>query len=186
MIQLAIEKLKNFGAKKSQYSDAQTISALSVFESQVGPVSVEYKAILLYFGGDIEFDDRVIYAPFIRNPWSDDEGYNRLAYLYGLRSQYASGSLIEKHEIYRDRVSSDVLVIGESPGGNQICLGLNGNGPGKVFFWDHEGEIACGAVGSHSTNLYLISMTFEKFVASLEKDASSEGVAEGVVLDLQF
>lgn len=181
-----IEKLSSLGAKASTYPHEQNKQVLNTLELRAAPLPAEYKEALLFFGGDVEFDVPVLFSPVVRNPWSNKDGKNRLGYLYGLQSQYESSSLIDKREMYDGRITPDLLVIGDAPGGNQICLGVSGSAYDKVYFWDHEGELDSRGTNGSSTNLYLISNTFRDFVESLEEDSSGDNDIEGVIVDLKF
>lgn len=67
---------------------------------------------------------------------------------------------------HKDRVPAGFLPIARDPGGNLICLALEGENANKVFFWDHENEYEEGEeVGYKNTNL--IASSFEEFLASL-------------------
>lgn len=49
-------------------------------------------------------------------------------------------SIVENIAIYRDRMPSTLIPIGEH-WGNLVCLGVRGTKSGKVFYWDHETEV---------------------------------------------
>ena len=60
--------------------------------------------------------------------------------LYGVVPGSTLDDLSILYSDYRGRIHSDLLPIGEDPGGNIICLGLKSKRRGKVYFWDHERE----------------------------------------------
>jgi hypothetical protein len=41
---------------------------------------------------------------------------------------------------YRGRIPAWLLPIAADEGGNAICVGLRGEGRGRIYFWDHERE----------------------------------------------
>lgn len=78
---------------------------------------------------------------------------------YGLHSDPYS-NLAEHLDIYKGRISGNVIPITGDPCGNQVCLGVKGKHRGKVYFWDHELEGARHA-------LTRIADDFNKFLNSL-------------------
>jgi hypothetical protein len=50
--------------------------------------------------------------------------------------------LLQARDDYEGRVSSDLLVFGNDDFGNALCIGLRGHRHGKVYFWDHEDDVA--------------------------------------------
>lgn len=78
-------------------------------------------------------------------------------------------SLNWRREIYAGRIPHNLLWIMDDPGGNAICLGLDGPHAGKVYFWDHENEPDEDWDGAVETagNLQLLADSFSAFVAGL-------------------
>ncbi len=184
-----IKKLENFGAKKSSRSDEEKENALKKLELQVGSLPEVYRKVILYFGSDIDFENTILFTPLVPSPWTrkkgKTKGKNILGYLYGVFSEYKSGTLFDHLSTYKGRIPADFLPIGEGPGGNQICIGINGDVRGAVYFWDHEGEICAKKVGN-SAELYLISKSLEEFLESLEVDDSEDDCIDGVEVSLDF
>ncbi|NWJ46824.1 MAG: SMI1/KNR4 family protein [Chloroflexi bacterium] len=75
----------------------------------------------------------------------------------------------KKMRTYEDRVPSNFLTIAADPGGNLICISFKGVDAGKVYYWDHEGELDKSSVDSYE-NVYLIANTFEEFINSLTEE----------------
>lgn len=50
----------------------------------------------------------------------------------------ATTSLVEMLATYAGRMPSNLLPIGDSPGGNIYCLSVRGDDVGSVYCWDHE------------------------------------------------
>ncbi len=65
------------------------------------------------------------------------------------------------------RVSLDVLPIAADDGGNLVCIGIQGERHGKVYFWDHEQEGENNSA-SASVDLQLVSENFKDFLKSLK------------------
>ena len=88
-----------------------------------------------------------------------------------------SNDLIYKRGVFDGRVPDNFLIIGNDPGGNQICLSIAGNDYGKVYFWDHENEVAEGEEPGYQ-NVYLIANSFDEFLDTLQDESVLESVSE--------
>lgn len=60
-----------------------------------------------------------------------------IRYFYGMGTEN-NVDLTEIYPIYRDRIPENCIPIAEDDCGNQICMSLNGDSYGKIYFWDHE------------------------------------------------
>jgi len=67
------------------------------------------------------------------------------------------------YSTYQGRIPENFLPIGEDAGGNQICLSLNGEDRGSVWYWDHEAEIAPPSY----RNCYKIADSFQTLLDGL-------------------
>ncbi|HKP52978.1 MAG TPA: SMI1/KNR4 family protein [Chloroflexia bacterium] len=74
--------------------------------------------------------------------------------------------LMDNVRTYSDRVPSNLLPIGEDPGGNLICLSVLGSDKGTVYFWEREWEVLEGEAPDYS-NVYLIAEDFDGLLNSL-------------------
>ncbi len=74
-------------------------------------------------------------------------------------------------EMYDGRIPRNFLIIGKDPGSNNICLSISGDEYGKVFFWDHENEVAEGEEPDYQ-NVYLIANSFDEFLKSLKDESA--------------
>ncbi|MEA3211477.1 MAG: hypothetical protein QOE70_4534 [Chthoniobacter sp.] len=64
-------------------------------------------------------------------------------------SLFSSRKIEERRAVYEGRVSTDLLVFGDDDFGNALCIGLDGPRRGKIYFWDHEEDVAgCLAIGN--------------------------------------
>jgi hypothetical protein len=119
--------------------------------------SDEYKELLTDYSGSILFDKGAIYRPKRNSPVDSSNGYQSLEMLYGLKGD---SNLSKRNAMYKDQIPLGYLVIGESVGGNQICISKEN---GKIYFWFHESE-------TESESLYEIADSVDVFLHSLVAD----------------
>ena len=60
-----------------------------------------------------------------------------IRYFYGTSTE-ESYDLIAVYQVYKDRIPKNCVAIAEDDFGNQICISLNTDTYGKIYFWDHE------------------------------------------------
>lgn len=137
-----------------EYSVNQIVSELNI------QFSDEYVALLDYFNGSIVFNNGAIYRPNIKSPVDSVDGFQSLDILYGLRGNF---NLIKKNRVYREQIPIGLVVIGESIGGNQICISCD---DGKIYFWYHEAEM-------ENTTLFEIAASIDDFLLGLLCDDAS-------------
>lgn len=121
------------------------------------------------------FENEVTYKPIETSPWATKEGTQVFEGFYGLSSE---NNLFDQIESYLNRMPDCMIPIGESPGGNLICIGVKESFMGKVYFWDHENEreakimvgieVDSDDVNSYRENIHLVSETFLGFLSGLE------------------
>lgn len=77
--------------------------------------------------------------------------------------------LTNYREMYWGRIPEALRWIGSDPFGNAFCIGVEAEHYGKIYFWDHEGELANGRdpTMESTTNVYLLAPSFEQFVGQL-------------------
>ena len=119
--------------------------------------SDEYSALLNHYDGSIVFDNGAIYRPLQLSPVDNKHGFQILEILYGLSGE---SNLLKRNQMYHDQIPAEYVVIGESVGGNQICLSKQNE---KVYFWHHEAL-------TDDTSLFEIAADINSFILSLEKD----------------
>ncbi|MCU0540569.1 MAG: SMI1/KNR4 family protein [Oscillatoriaceae cyanobacterium Prado104] len=64
------------------------------------------------------------------------------------------------------RIPSNLIPIATDPGGNLICLSIDGNDLGNVYFWDHDLEAEDESEVNYS-NVYFIANSLEEFLHNL-------------------
>lgn len=67
----------------------------------------------------------------------------------------------------RGRLPKDMLAIGEDPGGNYICISLSNKDFGRIYYWDHEGELENITTGQ--SNLYFVANSFGELLELLHE-----------------
>lgn len=81
-------------------------------------------------------------------------------------------SLAWNRDCYANRIPRALLWIMDDPFGNAICLGLEGDHRGRIYFWDHEGEPdpdEWDGTVEKAGNIRLLADAFTGFVAGLTK-----------------
>jgi hypothetical protein len=133
-------------------------------EDQIGyTLPPNYLDFLINYGG-IAFNSYVEFPYLEACPWGDK---GMIDVFFGiLDSTY---DLIRNFKTYRGRVPFNFLPIASDPGGNIICLEINDNNKGRVYFWDKDQEemVNIGEEPRYS-NIYLIENSFDDFINSLE------------------
>jgi hypothetical protein len=71
---------------------------------------------------------------------SEKQGTDRIHHMYGLHNGPSYCRIDNNWKVYKNRMPKSLVPIADDPFGNAICIGINGNDKGKVFFWDHENE----------------------------------------------
>jgi hypothetical protein len=119
----------------------------------------DYRAFLLAHNGGRPMPNRF---PIIGNR-SGNQGI--LDWLFGLHTD-RHYNLLRTATAARGRVPSDLLPIGEDPGGNLICLSISGPNRNKVFFWTLEDEVDEDEPPAYS-NVYFVANNFTELLGSL-------------------
>lgn len=98
---------------------------------------------------------------------NETQGEDSLSVFFGidLTNNYISINYL--YENYEDRFPKGVIPIGEDPGGNYICINLNEESYGKIYFYDHEVENEDENGKLTWNNLYLIADSFTEFLEKL-------------------
>lgn len=139
---------------------------------QVLPLSNSYREMLLTFGGAVVFDNGARFVSDEESPLKDKFGYQSLEVLYGLGN--GKNSIEQKAAQYAGELPASFVPIGESSGGNLICVA----GDGAVYLWNHEGQRNEGS--------WRIAASIDEFVNRLESDDSEIGSTEGIIESESF
>jgi hypothetical protein len=120
----------------------------------------DYREFLLRTNGGYPADD--LQFQFIEG---DRESDSVLGEFYTLAQDSELGTLQEGLETFvnADRMPPWCLPIADDAFGNQICLSLNQDDFGAIYFWNHELEDISPA------NLYRIARSFIEFIAMLKE-----------------
>lgn len=80
-------------------------------------------------------------------------------------------NLLKYLKTYNGRIPRNFFPVAYDPGGNLICISVEGADTGSVYFWDHEQESEEGTLPDYS-NVILIADSFDEFLNGLhEKEA---------------
>ncbi|MEY8713642.1 SMI1/KNR4 family protein [Mangrovibacter phragmitis] len=135
-----LKKLESFGAKPKPLSIEMLNKFINLIESETGQFPDSYRSFLLHFGISVLFDVNVVFKAIQPSPWADDKGYDSLESLYGLFESDNEYTISEVVNTYKEDFHNQWISIGASSGGNQICICLNGEMYGQIWFWDHEAD----------------------------------------------
>jgi len=119
-------------------------------------LSAEYRNFLMQFNGGRPEPESFDFA--------DDSDASMINQFFGI----GTGSHDDLERMYRafsDRIPELFLPIANDPGGNLICIGLDGADRGKIYFWDRNEE-ADGTIPDMS-NMYLLAESFPAFLDGL-------------------
>lgn len=91
------------------------------------------------------------------------------------------------YTIFNGRIPKGCIPIARDAGGNIICLNLNEDKYGYLYFWDHEKELMI----DEKENLYFIASSFNQFLDIIkphiiEDDDLSSYEVEEVWIDPDF
>lgn len=122
-------------------------------------IPIEYRAFLLEYGGGKTDPDAFDFL-------DGDEG-SLVDQLYYIDSKFDKyGNLRNIRDVFRDVSPANLLMIGRDPGGNQICVFLEGERRGKIALWNHEfGSVTSEQDIVKSTKI--IANNFDEFLENL-------------------
>lgn len=150
---------------------------LKAIEADLGnPLPAEYRAFLKKYGASA-FSEYVGFQPMKPLPHTlSSTGKGLFSCFYGAANE-RHNSLARKIKTFRGRMPDTIFPIGHDSG-NQICLGINGEEKGKVYYWDHHNEwdeedyrVEHGMSMPPEVrfqNVYLVAESFEDFIRRLE------------------
>lgn len=86
-------------------------------------------------------------------------GINTGAYYNDMEERY---NMVLEH-----RVPSLLFPVASDPGGNLICISIEGADTGKVYFWDHEFEAGNDGDTPTHVNVFFVASSFNEFIKEL-------------------
>jgi hypothetical protein len=152
--------IDNLGARALVDGDTEGYE-LQEIERELGiELSENYRQLLNKFKSSTVFDQGAVYKPSEKSPVDDSEGLQSLEMLYGLAGE---SNLIARNRMYRTQLPKPFVTIGESVGGNQICLSKE---DGRIYFWHHEAM-------TDDTSSFLIADGLDEFILSLKPESAT-------------
>lgn len=151
------ENFKDLGARALKAESAEQCTFAQIDSELNIRFTDKYQSLLKSFNDSIVFDSGAIFKPKKKSPVDTIDGFQSLEMLYGLQGD---SNLINKNKMYNGQVPEGYVVIGESIGGNQICLSCE---DGKVYFWFHEAEV-------EGDSLFEIASNIDDFLEGLFND----------------
>lgn len=168
-----LEKMRslNFCFVRQQGFQSPTQEEIKQIEEAISrSFPADYINFLINFGGSA-FEGYVDFC-FLDKYSHDERGL--LSVFFGVRPGDGY-DLMRNYETYRERIPPNFLPIADDPGGNLICLSIDGDDKGSVYFWDHnEEEIPSDGEVAGYSNVYLLARTFSEFINSLQKVEDEE------------
>ncbi len=165
-------KLNQLGARRIGDKSTDTDSSLQLLAELLPISSLTHRAVLAEIGGAIVFDNGAKFTTDEPSPLNRKSGYQRLEMLYGLGDE--ENSLVREAKHYQGQLPPSFVPIGESPGGNLICV----DGAGQVFLWDHE--------STNDQGVWKVADSFDEFFKRLEPDNPGIAKTDGIIESESF
>ena len=163
---MAFDKLSRLAPQLLGEKYGDLPSALESLSPTLLP-SDSYREILSAFGRAVVFENGANFTTDEPTPLSDKNGYLSLDLLFGLGD--GKNSIHRKTAQYAGELPSSYIPIGESSGGNLVCV----DGNGVVNLWDHESQ--------RNEGTWRIAASVDEFLSRLEPDDSGIGSTEGII-----
>lgn len=176
-----IERLAELGITQSEEKiDENRLKKLEKHYKLSIPVLYRH-FLLLYENGSPEYD--IQYRAIESVPRADKD--NVLSFGSFLVAVDGSDSLEVHMKDYYERIPSSLLPIATDYTGNLICIGLSGAAEGRIYYWDHENELAAKimlqldlegitSIDDYWDNIYVIADSFIDFIRSLRMEEETE------------
>lgn len=131
-----------------------SVKDIANFEDKHGfKLSEEYKDFLMNFK-ETYIKDYYKFPMIEVSNLTPEDGFENIDYLY-------VGNFIKNAEGFMKDWGEKMLPIGETAG-DLICIGVQGNIAGKIYFIYHEDE-------NEDKTAYLVANSFNEFILSFEK-----------------
>lgn len=108
--------------------------------------------------GSFSFINSVYIKPNIKIPISNKNNFVSVDYFYSLDLE-SECSIIKLIHNYSDQLPSGLFPICDGESGDLVCINLNNENYGAVYYWWHEGYIG--------NELFKIADTFQDFIFNL-------------------
>ena len=187
-----LEDIKNSIIALGGFSKCEPLEmkVIESIETKIGKkLPDDYKIFLLEYGNSI-FSENIFFKPkkfsseYIHDELLSLPNYSfhgsGLSCFYGISSDSFENSLGEILERYQDRMPNKFLPIADDGLGNQICISLNDEAYGYIYWWDHENEWDEDDYKDDTgenmpedakfQNVYLVATSFHDFLSKLIKD----------------
>lgn len=128
----------------------------------------DYKAFLLKYNGGHPIKDAypiIEIFDFNRYGWGESAVYDcGISWFYSIYDgEY--NNFVQENKYKIDRyIPDELIIIGCSSGGDEICIGVEENNFGKVYYWGHDWERGEGCL-----SFVLVANNFPDFINSLYK-----------------
>lgn len=155
---------------QEEYSPPTENYINSIIEEVGHPLPDQYERFFRSYGG--QAPDGYVYFGFSTSHLVKKKGVVDIFFGMIPGDPY---DILWNFRTYRGRIPYEFLPIASDPGGNLICISLQGEYVGSIYFWDHNHEE--NVVGNEEpsySNIYLIASSFEEFVGSLEVVSDEE------------
>jgi hypothetical protein len=149
-IQQEIDRLGGIQPLEDQYYPLSKTDIAEI-EKQVGSkLPTEYEWLLTTYGAFL-FTNSVQFAPSKQTPeylHAEQLGIpngeeflgSEVADFYGKNQAKRDFTLLNKLQVFRDRMPEGFLPFADDGLGNQLCLALESSSTPKVYWWNHELE----------------------------------------------
>jgi hypothetical protein len=153
--------------KKNDCLESTSQDEIVELENRIGaPLPSDYKSFLLNYNGGCPDPNEFAYIEGNMQKYAILQmflGFSNITY----RSLYYAIEVFKERD---ERLPSNLIPIANDVGGNLICISVEGDDVGKVYFWDMDDEANFdeGEVASYR-NVYWIADNFTDFIARITK-----------------
>lgn len=114
----------------------------------------EYKEFLTIYN-EVYVKENYMFPMIEKSTITPKDGFESMDYFY-------SGNLEKSIQDFIDEYGNNVIPIGEAGGDDYICIGIEGELNGKIFYVYHEEEV-------RNNKYFLIANSFIDFILSFEE-----------------
>jgi len=127
-----------------------------------------------YNGGEVE--DNIIELP------SGEIESFILSSFFGTRLEDIN-DLLSCYDTFESRIPKGSIPIGRDVGGNIVCLNLNRERYGYIFFWDHDIELEFEDNEMEIQDLYYVAPSFDDFLHMIKPYDPEEDDLDGYEIE---